>query len=105
MYHVLKDLIETTTSSNDIYEQEMVWLIKEWYHSDRKLRDLIPLEEIRSFDKYSIENDPLENYKKRTGDSVFWVTLTFQRDGKKKNSFSLKRLLWCLFPFVYYIDK
>lgn len=71
MYHVLKDLIETTTSSNDIYEQEMVWLIKEWYHSDRKLRDLIPLEEIRSFDKYSIENDPLENYKKRTGDSVF----------------------------------
>ncbi|CDO95029.1 unnamed protein product [Kluyveromyces dobzhanskii CBS 2104] len=71
MYHVLKDLIETTTTTNDIYEQEIVWLIKEWYQSDRKLRALIPLEEIRSFESYSTDTDPLENYKKRTGDTVF----------------------------------
>lgn len=70
LYYVLKDLIETTTDHNEIYDNEIVWLIKEWYQSDRKLRDLIPLEEIRSLDKYSIENDPLEKYRKRTGDNV-----------------------------------
>ncbi|CCF60791.1 hypothetical protein KAFR_0L01810 [Kazachstania africana CBS 2517] len=71
LYYVLKDLIQTSDSANVIFfKKEMTWLIKEWYQSDRKLRDIISFDDISNLKEYSVENDPLEKYTKKTGNSV-----------------------------------
>ncbi|SCV01394.1 LANO_0F11562g1_1 [Lachancea nothofagi CBS 11611] len=70
LYYMLKNLIETADSANNIYKKEMVWLIKEWYESDTKLRDLISFDDVRNLKTYSIENDPIENQVKKTGISI-----------------------------------
>ncbi|CUS21537.1 LAQU0S03e04830g1_1 [Lachancea quebecensis] len=69
-YYLLKNLIETADSVNNIYKKEMTWLIKEWYESDTKLRDLVSYDEIRNLKTYSIETDPIENKVKETGTSI-----------------------------------
>lgn len=70
LYYVMKDLIETSDSPNALYTTEMTWLIKEWYKNDRKLRDIITYDEVSNLDQYTIDNDPIEQYTKRTGNSV-----------------------------------
>ncbi|SCU95216.1 LAME_0F11232g1_1 [Lachancea meyersii CBS 8951] len=70
MYYMLKNLIETADSVNNIYKKEMAWLIKEWYKSDTKLRDLISFDDVRNLDTYTIETDPIENQVKKTGTSI-----------------------------------
>ncbi|EDO18049.1 hypothetical protein Kpol_1045p35 [Vanderwaltozyma polyspora DSM 70294] len=69
-YYILRDLIETSTELKEVYNNEMIWLIKEWYQSDRKLREIISYEDISSMTAYSIGTDPIEKYMKRTGDSI-----------------------------------
>lgn len=66
LYYILKDLIETRNSSNDLFKQEMVYLIKEWYQNDRKLRDSVSSDTISNLTEYSIENDPIERYYRKT---------------------------------------
>ncbi|CCD25229.1 Nup170p NDAI_0E04120 [Naumovozyma dairenensis CBS 421] len=71
LYYILKDLIETTTTTNPnnlLFKKEMTYLIKDWYQSDRKLRDIIPYNEIESLKDYNI--DPIENYTTRTGNGI-----------------------------------
>ena len=70
LYYILKDLIETRNSSNDLFKQEMVYLIKEWYQNDRKLRDSVSSDTISNLTEYSIENDPIERYYRKT--SLKW---------------------------------
>ncbi|CEP60253.1 Nup170p LALA0_S01e06480g [Lachancea lanzarotensis] len=70
MYYMLKNLIETSDSVNNIYKKEMVWLIKEWYESDTKLRDLISFDDVRTLDNYSIETDPIQIQMTKTGTSI-----------------------------------
>ncbi|SCU87234.1 LAMI_0D05270g1_1 [Lachancea mirantina] len=70
MYYLLKKLIETAESNSEIYQKEMVWLIKEWYAADRKIRDILDYDEVRNLTAYSIEKDPIENYAKRTGNCI-----------------------------------
>ncbi|SCU83746.1 LAFA_0D05468g1_1 [Lachancea sp. 'fantastica'] len=70
MYYMLKNLIETADSVNNIYKKEMVWLIKEWYESDTKLRDLISFDDVRNLDNYSIETDPIQIQMTKTGTSI-----------------------------------
>lgn len=70
LYYVLKHLIETTEDIHGIYKQEIIWFIKEWYQSDRKLRDLISFEDINALKTYSVDSDPIELYKKRTGENI-----------------------------------
>ncbi|AMD22998.1 HHR229Wp [Eremothecium sinecaudum] len=70
LYYVLKDLIETSESINTAYKKEIIWLIKDWYQSDRKLRDILKYDEIRNLGDYSIETDPIDKYMKMTGNSI-----------------------------------
>ena len=70
LYYILKDLIDTSDSANDLFKKEMVWLIKEWYKSDRKLRDIISFDEISKLEDYNADSDPIENYTKKTGNSI-----------------------------------
>ena len=70
LHYILKDIIETSGSNNALYNREMIWLLNEWYKSDRKLRDMISFEEISDLKEYSVEKDPIERYTKRTGISV-----------------------------------
>ncbi|SCU97898.1 LADA_0H09142g1_1 [Lachancea dasiensis] len=70
MYYMLKNLIETADSVNNVYKNEMVWLIKEWYDSDTRLRDIISFDDVRNLNTYSIEHDPIENQVKKTGISI-----------------------------------
>lgn len=70
LYYVLKDLIETSDSPNSLYKKEMVWLLKEWYECDRKLRDVITYDEVSNLKEYSVDTDPIELYMKRTGNSI-----------------------------------
>lgn len=70
LYYILKGLIETSDSSNTSYQREMLWLLKEWYKCDRKLRDIIKYDEITKLSEYTIETDPIEQYTKRTGNSI-----------------------------------
>ena len=66
LYYILKDLIETRNSSNELFNQEMVYLIKEWYQNDRKLRDVVSSDTIANLSEYSIDNDPIERYYRNT---------------------------------------
>lgn len=70
MYYVIKDLIESSNSANKLYCKEMGWLIQEWYQSDRKLRDIISYESLSELDNYTLDNDPIELYTKKTGNSI-----------------------------------
>lgn len=70
LYYILKDLIETSDSKDNLFNKEMKWLIKEWYQHDRKLRDIISFDDIFKLDEYNIESDPIENYFKKTGNSI-----------------------------------
>lgn len=70
LYYFLKDLIETSDSPNIVFRKEMAWLIKEWYKSDRKLRDIINYESVAQLDDYSLDKDPIENYMKETGNTI-----------------------------------
>lgn len=70
LYYMLKDLIETADSVYDVYKREMIWLIKQWYESDRQLRDIITFDEVRNLRTYSIDTDPIADYIKRTGNSI-----------------------------------
>lgn len=65
LYYILKDLIETRNSANELFKQEMVYLIKEWYQHDRKLRDSVSSDAITNLTEYSIENDPIERYYRK----------------------------------------
>lgn len=70
LYYILKDLIETSDSPYTLYKSEMVWLLKEWYKFDRKIRDVITYDEVSELEEYTIESDPIERYMKRTGNSI-----------------------------------
>lgn len=70
LYYILKDLIETSDSPYTLYKSEMVWLLKEWYKCDRKIRDIITYDEVSNLDDYTIDTDPVEKYMKRTGNSI-----------------------------------
>lgn len=70
LYYLLKNLIETADSVNNVYKREMTWLIKEWYESDTKLRDLISFDDVRNLKTYSIETDPIEKKVKENGTSI-----------------------------------
>lgn len=70
LYYILKDLIETSDSPYTLYKSEMVWLLKEWYKCDRKIRDIITYDEVSDLDDYNIDTDPVEKYMKRTGNSI-----------------------------------
>ncbi|CAI5757874.1 unnamed protein product [Candida verbasci] len=71
LYYSLKSLIEHNTFeiypgfTNELKSNEMPYLIKHWYNSDKKLRELISVEQIVSMgDLYSIEKDPIISYIK-----------------------------------------
>lgn len=69
-YFVMKSLIEHNTFeiypgfTNDLKSNEMLYLIKHWYNSDKKLRDLISSDQIVNLVEYSIELDPINKYVK-----------------------------------------
>ena len=70
LYYTLRDLIETSSTPEQSHKNEMVWLIQEWYQSDRKLREIIDFEDISKLGDYCFETDPIEKYMKRTGNSI-----------------------------------
>lgn len=71
LYYILKDLIETRDSSNQLFKQEMIYLIKEWYQNDRKLRDTVSSDDVENLKEYSVDNDPIEKYyKNNLGNSI-----------------------------------
>ncbi|KAK6454097.1 nuclear pore complex subunit [Scheffersomyces xylosifermentans] len=73
LYYVFKSLIEHNTFeiypgfTNDLKANEMTYLIKNWYTSDKKLRELIPSEKIRNLEDYSLEVDPISELVKNNG--------------------------------------
>lgn len=76
LYYVIKSLIEHNTFevypgfTNDLKTNEIVYLIKNWYSQDKKLRELVSAEQIaNSVNNYSVENDPI-NEIIRNGDFV-----------------------------------
>lgn len=70
LYYILKDLIETSITTDKIMNQEMTWLIKEWYKNDRKLKDIISYDDINNLDEYTLDTDPIEKYYKKTGNNI-----------------------------------
>lgn len=70
LYFVMKSLIEHNTYelypgfTKNLKSNEMIYLIKNWYNSDKKLRELIPSDHIINLSEYSIENDPINKYVK-----------------------------------------
>lgn len=67
LYYIMKSLIEHNTFeiypgfTNKLKSNEMSYLIKNWYNSDKKLREIIPSEKIKNLVEYSIENDPIHD--------------------------------------------
>ncbi|KAI3407025.2 NUP170 [Candida oxycetoniae] len=72
LYYNMRSLIEHNIACSvypefveDLKRKEMNYLIKKWYATDKKLRELIPAEQIVNYgDVYSLETDPvkLANY-------------------------------------------
>ncbi|EAZ63407.2 nuclear pore complex subunit [Scheffersomyces stipitis CBS 6054] len=73
LYYVIKSLIEHNTFeiypgfTNDLKTNEMAYLIKNWYNSDKKLRELISSDKIRKLEDYSLEVDPISDLVKHGG--------------------------------------
>lgn len=64
LYYVLKSLIEQNAYEvypkfTDYLKSEMVYLIQDWYKTDKMLRELIPGDKIRGLTTYSLESDPI----------------------------------------------
>lgn len=70
LYYILRDLIETSITTDKIMNQEMTWLIKEWYQNDRKLKDIISYDDINNLNEYTLDMDPIEKYHKKTGNNI-----------------------------------
>ena len=68
LYYVMKSLIEN--DSFEIYpgfiknlkQNEMVHLIKNWYNSDKNLRNIVSSDKVVAITEYSVESDPIHNY-------------------------------------------
>ena len=74
LYYVIKSLIEHNTFevypgfTNDLKTNEIVYLIKNWYSQDKKLRELVSAEQIaNSVNNYSVENDPINEIIRNGG--------------------------------------
>lgn len=67
LYYIIKDLIETSDSVNELFKKEMISLIKNWYENDAKVRDAFTYEEINNLSQYEVSNDPINKFVKRTG--------------------------------------
>lgn len=72
LYFAMKSLIELNTYevfpgfTNKLKKNEMVYLIKKWYATDKALRDAIPLTLVSTLSEYSPEVDPINKYIKNT---------------------------------------
>ncbi|KAG7195159.1 uncharacterized protein KQ657_003683 [Scheffersomyces spartinae] len=64
LYHVIKSLIEQNAYEvypkfTDYLKKEMLYLIQQWYKTDKMLRELISGDKIRGLTSYSLESDPI----------------------------------------------
>lgn len=71
LYHVLRNIIEldsldSATASDSLIPAEMVYLIKNWYSNDKKVREFVAGDRIRSLTTYLIKNDPIGDFAKFT---------------------------------------
>lgn len=73
IYYIMRSLIENDTYeiyegfSEELKTNEMVYLIQEWYNTDKKLREIIPSDQIRQLTEYTLQNDPINKYIKEHG--------------------------------------
>lgn len=71
----MRKLIEGSTYElfegyNKLLNSEMVYLIKTWFKSDKKLRELISSDEIVNMTEYDHETDPIYKFTKTTGSAL-----------------------------------
>lgn len=77
LYYIMKSLIEHNTFetytgfTTDLKENEMIYLVKSWYSSDKKLREVISSELIRELEVYTLEKDPINQFVKDNG-GLIW---------------------------------
>ncbi|KAK6460897.1 nuclear pore complex subunit [Scheffersomyces coipomensis] len=73
IYYVMKSLIEHNAFeiyagfTTELKNQEMTYLIKNWYATDKRLRDLISADKINNLGAYSIDKDPINTFVKGNG--------------------------------------
>lgn len=75
LYYSMRKLIEGSTYElfegyNKLLNSEMVYLIKTWFKSDKKLRELISSDEIVNMTEYDHETDPIYKFTKTTGSAL-----------------------------------
>ena len=75
LYYNLKKVIESTTFElfegySDVLNEEMCYLIKDWYKNDKKLKQSINPASIDKLEKYTVNDDPIFNYIKSTGNPL-----------------------------------
>ncbi|ODV81420.1 nucleoporin-domain-containing protein [Suhomyces tanzawaensis NRRL Y-17324] len=70
LYYIIKSIIEHNSFElnqeffQELKTNEMVYLIKNWFANDKKLRELISSDAIANLDTYSIETDPITEFIK-----------------------------------------
>ncbi|KAI0461469.1 hypothetical protein LJB42_000765 [Komagataella kurtzmanii] len=72
LYYTLKEMVESTTFEpfegfTKFLKSEMIYLIKNWYKTDRRLRDIVSSDQILSMTDYQVDTDPIYNYIRTTG--------------------------------------
>ncbi|CAH2350147.1 nucleoporin Nup170p [[Candida] railenensis] len=74
LYYIMKSIIEHNSSSNTVsapanklISNEMIYLIKNWYSIDKKVREFIPSDKIKNLSSYSVSNDPINEFVKANG--------------------------------------
>ncbi|VEU21043.1 DEKNAAC101957 [Brettanomyces naardenensis] len=75
LYYNLRNIIESTTFEifdgyTKVLNEEMCYLIHDWYKNDKALRETISDDSVRSLREYSIEKDPIYEYIRATGNPL-----------------------------------
>lgn len=73
LYYIMRSFIKHNTYevysgfTKDLQDNQMTYLIKNWYNSDKRLREVISTEKLRGLTKYSVDSDPIYDAVKDIG--------------------------------------
>ncbi|KAG0682507.1 hypothetical protein C6P42_002927 [Pichia californica] len=75
LYHNLRKLIESITYElfegySEVANAEIKYLLNAWYKNDKKLREVISGDAIRSIGKFDLNNDPIDKYIRKSGNPL-----------------------------------
>lgn len=72
LYYPMKDLVDSSTHEafagyTSALNGEMKYLVTQWFHNDKRVREAVSASDISEMKEYSLNTDPILRYVRRTG--------------------------------------